>query len=344
MRPWVLGAGKRLATALGLGGVALLLAACTLTPAQLGEVGGASGSAAAKAAKTSPGAQGVANLLMARGVIPGGFSAPADLSPGRVGGGKFVKLQFPSALALSGSDLFVADSGLGALVRIDTMTQAVATLATLPRRPGVHLAAGLDGSVYVARPDRNRVDRLSREGRALAQFVAPREILKPGGLVVEPMMNRLWISDAAGGVFAFHPSGRMGEPIAGRGDGFASAESGATLLAAANRRVVGIDPGCRCVIEFERDGVAIGRFGAGQLINPSVLALDDFGRAWVMDRGDGRLKVFDGDWLAFTLTPGQLGMSDISAIAIDAQRVYIADGPGGKIGAFALLPPARRAQ
>jgi len=294
--------------------------------------------------------------LVPQGVIAGGFSVPPATmpgtppgavpmppagQPGQAGRGQYIKFIYPSAVAASGPYLYVADSGVGALLRIDTITQAVALLGQLPKLPGVRIKAGLDGSVYVLRPDRGEVLRFAPDGQRLASFSAPFDILQPSDLVIEPTLNRVWIADSAGGVFAFHPSGRMGEPVAGRGDGFALPGTGATLLAAGERAVVGIDPQCRCVLGFDSDGRVRERFGEGELVNPAAIALDHYGRTWVIDRGDGRLKIFEGTRLARTLAAPRLGLVEFTAIAIDRQRVYVADGAGGKVGMFALLPPRR---
>jgi len=299
--------------------------------------------ATAPLARAAPPAVEVpADLLAPQGVVAGGFSVPPAQGAGRAPTGPYVKLVYPSSVSASGPDLYVADSGLGRLLRFDTITQSVAQLAPLPALPGVRLKSGADGSVYILRPDRGEVARLSREGRRLAGFSSTFEILQPSDLVIEPTLNQIWIADAAGGVFAFHASGRMSRPIAGSREGFATEESGATLLAANRQRVVGIDPRCRCVVEFDRDGVVLGRFGEGEVINPQGIALDEHDRVWIVDRGDQRLKVFEGDRLAFAIAASRLGLTDITAISIDHQRAYVADGPGGKIGVFAILPPARR--
>ncbi len=43
--------------------------------------------------------------------------------------------------------------------------------------------------------------------------------------------------------------------------------------------------------------------------------------------------------LVAQLAPARLGLLDFTGLAIDQQRLYIADGPGGRIGIFDLLPP-----
>lgn len=282
-------------------------------------------------------------LLVPQAYLAGGFSAPVSMRPGRAPSGEYIKLIFPSALAANGPDLYVADFGQRMLLRIDTVSQAVTRLRELPPLPGVRLKTATDGSVYVLRPDRGEVERLARDGHRLASFASEFEILRPSDLVVEPMLNQIWIADAAGGVFAFHPSGRMSHPLAGRGDGFGEEFSGATLLAAGRERVIGFDPRCRCILEFDREGATIGSFAHQELLDPTDLAIDAHDRSWVLDRGDRTLKVFDGGRFVASIPAAQLGLSGLTAIAIDVYRAYIADGPGGRIGIFAILPPSRRA-
>ncbi|AYH42056.1 hypothetical protein [Azoarcus sp. DN11] len=281
-------------------------------------------------------------FLSPQGMIVGGFSAPASPVPGRPPTGAYLKLLHPSALAANGPDLYVADSGQRLLLHFDTVSQSVTPLREIPPLPGVRIKAGADGSVYVVRPDRGEVARLARDGRPIATFSAKFEILQPADIVIEPTLNRPWISDAAGGVFAFHPSGRKSEPLVGRGDGFSDEFGGATLLAASRERVTGFDPRCRCLIDFDREGAVIGKYGEGELLNPADLALDAAGRTWVVDRGDRRLKIFDQGRLVAALQPPQLGLVDVTAISIDLHTAYIADGPAGRIGIFGITPPSRR--
>ncbi|MCK9985747.1 MAG: hypothetical protein AzoDbin1_02219 [Azoarcus sp.] len=285
---------------------------------------------------------GANELLVPQGVIAGGFSAPASPVHGQTPLGPYIKLVRPSAVAANGPDLYVADSAQRLLLRVDTVTQAVTPLGDISPLPGTRLKAGPDGSVYVLRPDRGEITRLTRDGRRIAGFRAKYDVLQPADVVIEPTLNRVWISDAAGGVFAFHPSGRMSEPLIGRGDGFAGEFPGATLLAASRERVTGIDPRCRCIIDFDHEGGIIAQYGENTLTSPSDLAIDAHGRTWVVDRGDNRLKVFAGGQLLASIEPRRLGLIEITAISIDVDRAYISDGPAGRIGVFAVIPPQRR--
>lgn len=280
--------------------------------------------------------------LLPQAIIAGGFSARADALPSQPANGPYIKLMYPAAVAANGPDLYVADIGQRMLLRIDAITQGVTRLRELPALPGVRLASERDGSVYVVSPGTRNVERLARDGRRLAVFSEKYELLQPADVTVGPD-GRLWLSDAAGGVFAFHPSGRMGEPLVGRGDGFPDELlGGATLLAAGRDAVFGYDPACRCIQVFARNGAPLGRFGEEDQLNPVDLAVDPYERVWIIDEGGRLLKIY-ADWrLAATVEPARLGLTSITGLAIDAHLAYLADGPGGKIGVFAISPPPQK--
>ena len=64
--------------------------------------------------------------------LAGGFLASAVAAPGqlpRPGSGMYVKLQAPTALALRGFDLLVADAATGRLWRADLMMQTLSGVA-----------------------------------------------------------------------------------------------------------------------------------------------------------------------------------------------------------------------
>lgn len=278
------------------------------------------------------------DLLVQRLIIPGGISQPAERHPmmptAPMTGARYIKLVYPSAIAAHGPDLFVADSGLASLLRIDVPTQGVARLGTIPALPGVRLFAARDGSLYLLRPDRSEVSRLSRDGRVLVSFADLPEIPQPSALAVEPTLNALWVADGMGELHAMAPLGRR---IHNLPDGGPPTE--VSLLAAGRHHVFGYAPLCRCIVRFDNEGRPLEQFAEGAITAPSALAVDAHDRLWVVDRGDGKLKVFDGDALVATVPPMRLGLTEFTALAIDSPQLFLADGPGGRIGVFDILPP-----
>ncbi|MGD9835536.1 MAG: hypothetical protein AB7U92_22530, partial [Piscinibacter sp.] len=79
--------------------------------------------------------------------LQGGFLAPPGAAfglPARPGTGAFVKLLAPTAVALRGSDLLVADSGTGRLWREDLALTTLSPVAGAPVAPGTAVAIGPD--------------------------------------------------------------------------------------------------------------------------------------------------------------------------------------------------------
>lgn len=276
-------------------------------------------------------------MLTPQGIIAGGPTASPSPLPGQPPKGRYMKLMHPAAIAARGPDIYVADIAQRALLRIDAVTQAVTPLRELPALPNVRLRSDRDGSVYIVRPGSASVERVARDGRQLGIFAERFDLLQPADIAVGPG-GELWLSDAAGGVFGFHPSGRMGQPLVGRGDGFPDELGGATLLAAGRDRVFGYDPVRRSINAYDRDGRPFERFGEGELFNVADMAVDAQDRIWVVDRGDRRLKIFDRGRLVETIAPAAIGLTEITAIAVDTFHAYIADGPGGRIGVFSITP------
>lgn len=281
------------------------------------------------------------DFLAPAGFIAGGFQATPSRLPGQSASGRYFKFGFPAAIAANGPDIYFADIGQGLLLRVDSISRAVTPLRELRPLPGVRLETDRDGSVYVIEPGRAIVERIARDGRRLSLSGDKFDILQPADVAVAPD-GRLWLSDTAGGVFAFHSSGREGHPLIGRGDGFAGDSGGATLLAAGQHEIYGYDPNCRCIGIFDRDGAPIGTLAGGDLLNPVDIEVDIHNRVWVLDHGDHQLKIFDAGHLIASLRPARLGMADINGIAIDANQAFLSDGPGGKIAIFVILAPTHR--
>jgi phage tail-like protein len=90
----------------------------------------------------------------------------------------------------------------------------------------------------------------------------------------------------------------------------------------------------------------------GGLLPPAHVAIDGQGGLWLLDRGRRRLRRFDRCGCAFVDLPcGQLALADPRAIAVEGERLYIADaaGPGrvlvvdtrALVLRATLLPPAQ---
>ena len=84
--------------------------------------------------------------------------------------GPFTQLRGPVAVAAMGPDVYVADAGLGLLLRVDQVANRLTPFGPRGVQPGTRLAADVDGSLYVLDPASRRIQRFARDGRLLQSF------------------------------------------------------------------------------------------------------------------------------------------------------------------------------
>lgn len=267
-------------------------------------------------------------LLAPNTILVGGFPADARL------GGGYLKLVQPSALAAFADTLYIADPGLGQLLQIHVPSQRVTPMLPIPRAGAVRLHVAADGSLFVVLPDRAEVLRIGFGGHGTVRYADQGVITRPLDVAVETADQRIWVLDSTGELFEFHPLGRLAGPI-----GDDEGRIMPSLLAAGRDRVFALDNTCQCIIRLDQQGRPVLPFAHGAVRMPAAAAVDRFGRLWVADRADGALKVFADEQLVAKIPAIALGMTQISAIAFAQELAYVADGPGGKVMVFTLLPP-----
>ncbi len=258
---------------------------------------------------------------------------------GRPAAGGFIKLIYPSAIAAHGGDVFVADSGAGALLRVDIIGQRIARLGTLPALPTVALAAAPGGGLFVMRPDRGAITRVDRDGRTLTTLDDADEVFRPTAIGLAPDRVSLWVLDADGSLHEFGALGRQQRPLPAQDE-----SPDLLLIAAGANRAFAIARDCRCLAELDREGRIARRVESLRFEHAQAMAVDADARVWLIDGADGRLHVIHNDARIARFDAPALGLTALSALAIDAGSLYLADGPGGRIAQFRLppLPPRDR--
>lgn len=295
-------------------------------------------------------------LALAAGAFPGlGWGAPtAAISPGpshvgarllqRVNGagmpepradafGPMTLFVFPTAVAATSMDLYIADPGLGALLRYDPALDAMALIAGARVTAQSRLAALGDGSVLVANGGAMPVRRYARSGRILQGLEPP-----PGTGTYDEV-----VADALGGRFLGldRVQGRL-EEILPHGRGATVLPPGLlpdlpVALAADNRRLYVAGRACACV-------EAIDLFAGRE---KSVIA-EDLDGVTALAAGDGWLAVADGGSRQLRLyregmlraDPGfaELHLVNPQGLAIASQMLYVADPGSRRIATFRLRP------
>ena len=183
---------------------------------------------------------GAGSALRPWRTVQGGFlgsAAPLVGGPVRPGSGAFVRLVFPSALAVRDNELLIVDSGVGRLYRCDIAFNTLLPLAGAPATPLTRVALGPDLSAYVLDVPARRVLRFARDGRLL-QTLRADGVATGGASAIAAGASDMYLLDVAAGVV--HRVAADGAIRASFGQAQFSAPSG--LAVDRFERVYVIDP------------------------------------------------------------------------------------------------------
>ena len=250
--------------------------------------------------------------------------------------GGYVKFVYPSAIAVGAGELYVLDSGLGALLVIDLTTERVRKIASMPGLPAVSLQPAPAGGVFVLRPDLGVVQRLDRNGRELARLSGQDALLQPRDITLSPDGTQAWVTDADGSLHAFGGLGRQAYVLPG-----ATEPTPWRMIKSGGGRAWGIADDCLCLAEVGFDGRELRRFDDVRFDDPGAMSVDRDGRVWLVDNADGHLQAHFGGQRLGLYAPATLGASRITALASGPGSLFVADGPGARIIELRLSPMVR---
>lgn len=327
-----------LAAALGAGA---LLAGCGGMPMTQAE--------ATATARDVP--AGVVALSPFRTVAGGFLAAPGAAfgMPTRPGGGAYVKLLAPAAVALRGNDLLVADSGSGRVWRVDLALNTFSPIAGVTASLGSAVALGPDLSAWVLDGVSRQVQRFSRDARLLQSYRTDNAAtstaaftLADGGatLLLADDSQRQWLElrPAGGLATPVRPSrvddsarARLDAPAADADADAPRGVRGVDGLASAGDTVYVLDRNAAVVHVVRRDGQVTGQLGAGELKQPVAIAADRRGRVFVVDAQDRAIKLLRPGRPAQVFDAAQLRVQMIGGIAVDEQFLAVTDRLSGQV-------------
>lgn len=261
----------------------------------------------------------------------------------------------PTAVAVAGDIVFVADAGLGIVHRLDLAGRTYAILRGNPADP---LQAPLDllireNELVIVDRGRAVLDFLRLDGTWLRTQRWP-ELTAPVALAWQAPARLLWIVDAElHACVAVDPRGDLAARLGQRGDGpgyfnYPSAacwhpQTGLVVADAMNFRVQAFAEPAAGVpdVVFGQKGDAAGDFS-----RPRGVAVDSAGHIYVTDNQFENVQIFDGQGrllLAFGREgagPGEFSLP--AGITIDAQdRIWIADSFNRRVQVFQYLAEER---
>lgn len=275
--------------------------------------------------------------------VMGGFLAPQlPASPAiaalpRPGSGMFVRLQMPTALALRGFDLLVADLAAGRLWRSDLSFQSLTPVAGAPVGPATVLALGADRSAWVLDPPSRQVLRFAADGRLLQTWRSHAPV--SAGLAVLDGGMTLVIPEAGFGQWLeLRSGGAVAQPVQPlRDDG--QRAMGVDALAAGRSHLFVLDRGAGVVHRVQRDGRVLETLGAGALAQPAALAVDRFDRAWVLDASGRTVVMLASGQPPVSRSAADLGAQWIGGLAVDDRSFAISDRVAGLVLIHPLPAP-----
>ena len=255
--------------------------------------------------------------------------------------GPFTPLRGPVAVAAMGPDVYVADAGLGMVLRVDQVANRLTPFGPRGVQPGTRLAADVDGSLYVLEPAVRRLQRFARDGRLLQTFPADPTIASMRDLALDHTRGRILAADALNRqLVAFRPLGTSSELLPLHGEPRYQISSFDALAVAADA-LYALDARCRCIARLAFDGQVLATFGHERLVKPERIAADRYGRLFVADAGDRSIKAFRDGMLEETIPNASLGLLEATDLIQADGWLYVADAPGSQVRMLRVQPPPK---
>lgn len=242
----------------------------------------------------------------------------------------FVRLAYPVAVAASGPDIYIADSGLNRIFRYDRASQTLQPFAGLQARQDTRLAMGADLSLYVLESLDRRIAHYSRNGTLLRTYADDANLGRPVAFAVDEASGKLWVADGLyNQLVVFNMRGRIAEVV----------RLPAQMLSigdlAFGRGIIHVlDTGNGQVLSLSPDGRLVSMMGRDSLKQPVALAADRQGRLYVADIGSRRIHAFATDGQP-QLLPVHINAQ--GGIAIDEGRLYVADPLQARIRVILIM-------
>lgn len=247
--------------------------------------------------------------------------------------GPFTLFVYPQAVAATPLDFYVADPGIGALLRYDPGLDAMAVIPGARVTQRTRIAALPDGSVVVANGGAVPAQRFARSGRPVQAIDPQLGSAFYDEVVADPGSGRFYGLDRVQGrVEEILPHGR-GATVLAPG----LVPDLPTAAAMDNRRLYVAGQACGCV-------EAIDLFAGGRKDTVGeglgTIAALAAGEGWlaVALGGERQLRLYREGVLRADPSFAELQLVNPQGMAIANQVLYVADPVGRRIASFRLRP------
>lgn len=276
---------------------------------------------------------------------------PFSLAAALAGPPPMAKFSTPTAVAISGERVYVADGQLGCVHVLDLERRTYGAIreagGQLFKTPNDVVVA--ESNLVVSDAAARRVSAFDLAGR-FVRHLGPSAFQRPAGLAWDPGSQTLWVVDAGAHACALldlngGTRGSIGQRGAGPAQfnfpaGGGAAEGTVAIADSMNFRVQLLTPDGQPLSQFGQKGDAAGDFAL-----PRDVAMDSQRNVYVLDSQFENVQIFDPQGrllMAFGQEgrgPGEFYLP--SGITIDARdRIWIADTYNRRVQVFQFLREA----
>lgn len=267
-------------------------------------------------------------------------------APAWVVGSKPRHVGMPSAMAVKGDTVYVVDEITNMLLKLNLKAQTVWPFLDLAQSfggavGGIHVTS--DGDMYLSDRVSGQVIRYAQDGQQKQIYRAPGNLKQPGNVFVNEENGHLMVLDEMFcRILIFN---KFAEPVyvlGGRGETKGHFVLPTSFYVGGNHVYVTDAVGLQ-VQRLNLFGESEQVFGLNSLFNPSAVVSDAYGRVYVADATDDYIKIFvNGRLVAKYGGRGteQGKFREIRALAVDGDRLYVAEAINRRIQVFKIAPPS----
>ena len=246
-------------------------------------------------------------------------------------GGQPWDLGFVSAVAAGGGYLFVVDSTLPGVLRVDVVSGELRVLHTLREATTTGIYARPDHIVYVVDRFNRAVIELDENGQERRSYRAPRLVAMPvdvaltnwGSSIViaDELEQRLVLFDSLSTLIDMLPSELAPVSIA----------ASISAIATRDEFIFVLDSESREVAQLDLYGRITATYGEDALLIPVAMAVDECHRIFVADGHPDGLFVTSPDFFGSNTRaelPGDI-VTSVTDLWVDGSELYVAAGLSG---------------
>lgn len=262
---------------------------------------------------------------------------PGALSGGMTERGGYVQLRHPTAVSARSNDIYLVDAGLRRIFRYDRAQQTLAQFTTLTPDTRTSIYAAPDYSVYVVNPAREQVLHFTRDGVALPSLSSPGNLARPVSVAVDEGGGRVLVADGLyDQIVVFNSMGRPLSVIKSQ------QVRAVAAIALGPDGIYVVDRLTRQVVVLDQNGAFRQAFGAGELIEPTAIAVSRDGLVFVGDNFSHTVRAYrNGLPVAEAggagAAPGSF--NGIGGLAVDdGNLLYVTDSQNARVQIMIITP------